>query len=119
MIADLPPTPPRTATALEKFVLPAPGEGPSESARTNGFFKIAIGRRNDSHIHLNRFATTDAFKSRPFQNAQKLGLYRRAHFTDFIQKQSASIRLFETSDLAINRACERAFFMPEEFTLKQ
>lgn len=38
--AVLPPT-----RALLDRVLPAPGEGPSESARKNGFFKIAIAAR--------------------------------------------------------------------------
>ena len=46
---------PPTRKVLDRFVLPAPGEGPSEEARRNGYFKIEIhGRTASGAKHVSR-----------------------------------------------------------------
>ena len=49
------------------------------------------------------------------QDAQQPGLGVGWHVTNFIQKQGAAIRLFETADTAAVGARESALFMAKQF----
>ena len=54
-----------------------------------------------------------------FEDSQKFGLNRGAHFSDFIQKQRAAISLLEAADFSFACSCEGTFFVAKQFTLQK
>ena len=46
-------------------------------------------------------------------------MQRNRHVTDFIEKQGSAHGHFDLADRLFVRACERSFFVTEEFRLKQ
>ena len=91
----------------------------AEQSVGNGRFEVAIGRRNDSHVHLYRSTSADAFERVSFEDPQEFGLDRTAHFADFVEEERSAVCLFKASDSSIGRASEGSFFVPEEFAFEE
>ena len=85
----------------------------AEFALLHRFFQIAMGGHDHPHVYPQRFVAANALHFAFFQYAQQLGLHRRRHIADFIQKQRAAIGLFEFPGMALPGAGEGAFFMAE------
>src|SRR5204863_8078708 len=66
-----------------------------------------------------RTLAADALELAFLQEAQQFRLHRRRHVADLVQKQRASMRLLEFSQVAGRRPGERALFMAEELRLDQ
>ena len=63
--------------------------------------------------------TAETFKLALFQHAQQLGLRRHTHIADFIQKDRAAMCRLKLALALIGRACERTFFVAEQFRFNQ
>src|SRR5215471_12544645 len=81
--------------------------------------QIAVGCRNDTHIHAGGLHRSQALEFAVLQYAQELGLQVEGEFADLVQEDRAGIREFEASYLAGEGAREGALLMPEEFTLDE
>ena len=91
-------------------------------AKTAGFdflLQIAVARGEDARVGVDFAVRADALKSPVLRHAQQLGLQRRRHLGDFIQKNRAAVRLLKPADALGVRAGERALFVPEQFAFQQ
>ena len=88
-------------------------------ARRDGRLQIAIRRRDDPDVHLQRHGAADALESLLFERAENLGLQRKRQIADFIEEQRAAVRHLELARLAVRGARERAFLVAEELGFEQ
>ena len=83
-------------------------------------FEILVRRRDQAHIRAQSLIAADALEGALFaDHAQQFHLRAAVDLADFIEKNSAAVRLLEAADPAFMRAGERAFFVPEQFALQQ
>jgi hypothetical protein len=80
--------------------------------------QIAVGGRNDSHIHMDLAMSSYPDDFPVLEDTQKLDLSLQGHFSDFIQEEAASMGLFEVPGTP-NRPRECSAFTPVEFGFKQ
>ena len=64
-------------------------------------------------------STAKPFELLFLQNAEQLGLERRRNIAYFIQEERTFVSQFEAANLLRYGPGERAFLVPEEFTLQQ
>src|SRR5207248_7656669 len=81
--------------------------------------KVAIGRRDDSHINGHFRATTDWPKRAFLKHTQQFYLTRRGHLADFVKKNSSHMRGLEKAFPFLVRAREGAALVTEEFRFEQ
>src|SRR6478735_1117801 len=81
--------------------------------------EIAIGRRDDSHIHLDGLRAPDTFELLLLNHPEQLRLKVQPHLADFVEQQRAEVRPLEGAFYALDRSRERALFVSEECTLDQ
>ena len=81
--------------------------------------QVLVGRRDDAEIDLDGLIAAHAHNLALLQNTQQVGLRLQADVADLVEKNRAALGDFELALLAILRAGERAFLMPEEFALQQ
>src|SRR4051794_21700336 len=91
----------------------------AEFAFGNEFFKIAMGCDQHSDINCDRLVAADAFDLTFLEHPQQLGLHGKRHVADFIEEESAAMRLLKLADVAIRSTSERPLFVAEEFGLDQ
>ena len=63
--------------------------------------EVAVGRRDDAHVDLDRRRPADALELLLLEHAQQLGLEVEPHLGDFVEQQRAAVR-------ALERALRRA-----------
>ncbi len=68
-----------------------------------------MSRGNDADIDANRRLAADTVELAFREDAQKPGLEWRRHVADFVEKEGATVRLFEASATLRVSAGERAF----------
>src|ERR1700683_5575946 len=84
-----------------------------------GLAQIAVGGRDQPHVHFHRARAAEPLKLALLQNAQQLHLRRRRHIADFIKKQRSLIRQFELSWLAIVCPSESTLLVSKQFALQK
>jgi hypothetical protein len=82
-------------------------------------FQIAVRRRDDADVDLDRHRAADAIEVLLFQRAQDLRLKRQGQIADLVEKQGAAMRELELPELAPGGAGERALLVSEELGLEQ
>src|SRR5215467_657393 len=88
-------------------------------AFAHGFFEIAVRCRDDADVDLHVAHASDAPDDLVFKHAQQLRLQQWRKFSDFIEKQSATVRRFEQAFLHLLGVGEGSFLVAEEFGLHQ
>ncbi len=81
--------------------------------------QIAIGGRDDPHIHGLSPVAAHAEHLPLLNHPQQLDLHGQGHFPYFIQKNRAAVRLEKMPLVFFVRAGERALLVPEEFRGQQ
>ena len=81
--------------------------------------EVAVRRRHDADVHLQRHGAADAFEALLLQRAQDLRLQRQRQVADFVEEQRAAVRELELARLPRRRAGERALLVTEELGLEQ
>ena len=76
--------------------------------------EIAIGGRDDPHIHLDRLARADRFDFAFLNGAQELHLRRQRQFADFVEEKRAAGGFDEFAGVTLGRAGERALLVAEQ-----
>src|ERR1700736_4950614 len=79
--------------------------------------QLAIGRRDDTDVHLARFRSADAQHLAVLEDSQHLGLEVRACLADLVEKQRAARGALEASRAVADSAGERSLFMSEQLAL--
>ena len=83
------------------------------------FLQIAIAGGDHAHIDANRLRIADALELALLQHAQQLHLQLRRGGIDFVQKNRAGVRRFESARAIGDRAGERAAHVAEQFAFQQ
>lgn len=91
----------------------------AEMAFADGGFEVSVGCSDKADIGFNGGVSADAFERMAFEDAEKFGLDREAHFADFVEEEGALIGGFELADLSSCGTGEGAFFVTEEFAFKE
>ena len=81
--------------------------------------KVLIRRRDDADIHFDRCLPTDAIELTFGQDAQQTRLQGWLHVANLVQKEGATISLFETPNPSGVGAGKSTAFVTEEFGLQQ
>ena len=81
--------------------------------------EIAVRRGDHAGIDHNRTLAADAFELAFLQHAQQLGLHRRGHVADFVEKEGPAVRLLEFSEMPRGSAGERSALVSEQLRLDQ
>ena len=81
--------------------------------------KVAVGRGNQPDIDGDRFGATNPCHLPLFHDPQQPHLARKGHFADFIEKDGASLSLFEGALVLCLGVGESAFLVAEELVLQQ
>ena len=76
-------------------------------------------RRHNAHIYLNSFVVAHALQFPALNEPQKFGLQGKRHFSDFVEKQRASICSFNPADTSLYRTGESTAGVAEQFRLEQ
>src|SRR5271156_318953 len=82
-------------------------------------FEVAIRRRDDSRIEVNRALAADALEVLLLQEAQKLGLEGRRQIGNLVEENGAAVGRFEPARLVLHRPGESAAHVAEELALEQ
>src|SRR5215472_419095 len=81
--------------------------------------EVLVRRTHDPHIDLHWIAPADPLDDLVLQKAQQLHLHWQRHIADLVQEQGPAIGAFYSADGLLERASERALFVPEELALEQ
>ena len=77
--------------------------------------QVPVARGEDADVRAHLAVGADALERSILRHAQHLGLKRRRHLGDFIEKNRSAVGLLEPPDALRRRAGERAFFVAEQF----
>src|SRR5271170_5102496 len=77
--------------------------------------KIAVGRGDHAHIHLDRFASSQSFELPLLKHAQEFQLHLWGHFADLVEEYSTAVSELEAADPLLGRARKGALLMAEKF----
>ena len=91
----------------------------AEAAARHVGLEVAVARRDDPDIDLDRLAAADAVDLALLDRAQKLGLEAGIHFADLVEQQRAAVGLFELADTPRHGAGEGAFFVAEQLRFQK
>ena len=83
------------------------------------FAQVPVGGGYHSDIDGNGFVRSDPLNGSLGESAEKFYLGGRIYFSDLVEKESAAVGLFETTNAPLVGACEGSLFVTEEFGLKQ
>ena len=81
--------------------------------------QLPVGRGNDADVDPDVRRPADAFKAFLLEEAQQLGLQRRHHLRDLVEKHRAAVGALEQPALLHPRIGKRAALVPEQFTFQQ
>jgi hypothetical protein len=89
----------------------------TEASVGNFVLQAAVGRGDDTHVHLLCSRPSQRFELTFLQHAKQLGLQIERELANLVQEQGAPVRLRETPVPSSGCACEGSLLMPEEFAL--
>src|SRR5881397_1727154 len=78
-----------------------------------------MGGDEDAGVDGDRPLAADPFELAFLKQPQQLGLHRRRHVADLVEKEGAAVRLLELAEVARGGSGEGALFMTEELGLDQ
>src|SRR3989441_6879514 len=90
-----------------------------EATGPDGRLEVPVCRGDQAHVHANRVASTDPLQLLLLHDAQQLDLAVEWQLADLIEQQCPAVRLLKPSDAALQRAGERAPFVPEELAFDE
>src|SRR5690606_21334783 len=79
--------------------------------------EIAVRRRDDANVHLQRRVGADALDLAFLQRAQELGLRAERQLADLVEEQRAAIGELELTGTVRDRTGERAAHVAEQLAL--
>src|SRR5205823_10327576 len=85
----------------------------------NRLLEIAIRRRDDTRVDVDRAVTADPRETKILQHVQELRLERQGQFRDLVEIEGTGVRVLELSRFAAVRPREGSFLVSEEFGLEQ
>lgn len=92
----------------------------TKRAVLHGLQQIAMGSRNNSHIHFDRMRRANPQHFAFLQYAQQAGLCIQRHFTDFVEQQRTAVRQFEFAcRTAATRSGKGAIDVAKQLALHQ
>lgn len=100
---------------LQRVYAQAVIEVGAEVAAAHLFGEVAVGRRDQAHIHLVVTVRAQALQLPALQDPQQLGLYRQRQFANLIQEQCAAIGQFELAPALAVGAGKGATHVAEQF----
>src|SRR5262249_34885915 len=74
---------------------------------------------DDANVHFDRAVSADPLKFPFLKDTQKLDLEGNRHVSDFIQEDSSTVCLLESTDAGLNCTGESSFYMAEKLGLQQ
>ncbi len=80
---------------------------------------VLVRRSDQSHVNLTISNVSHAPETFLFQDLQQFGLDLKIDVAHFVEEDRAAMGHLEQSLLGSSRACERAFFVTEEFCFEQ
>ena len=89
----------------------------AEQSLLNELAQILVGRRDDSHVGLDRRAAADRGVLALLQDTQKPGLRLHRHVADLVEKERAAFGLFEAAGTARIGAGEGTLLVAEQLRL--
>ena len=81
--------------------------------------EVAMGRRDDANVDLDRRVAADPLEGVLLQDAEDLGLRLRGHVADLVQEEGALVGRLELADPARVGAGARALLVPKELALDE
>ena len=81
--------------------------------------KVTIRRSHNPGVGAKHSRSTEPLKFTLLEDAEELGLRRRTHLRDFVEKQRAAGGLFKLARLALRRPGVCASLVPEQFRFEQ
>ena len=81
--------------------------------------EVAVGRRDDAHVDLDRRRSADALELLLLEHAKQLGLEVEPHLGDFVEEQRSAVRPLERAFDPLDRAGERALLVAEQRALDE
>ena len=81
--------------------------------------EVAIGRREDPTVHLDRLVAPQPLDSPLGEGTKKFRLKMHGHLPDLVQKERPALGLLESSDAPLAGAGEGALFKAEELRLQK
>ena len=81
--------------------------------------ELPVGGRDDADVDLDVVRPADALEGLLFEKAEQLGLQRRHHFRDLIEKDGSTLGGLEEAALLQARVGERAALVSEQLALQQ
>src|SRR5271154_1168162 len=91
----------------------------SELMVRNHFREIAVCRRNQTSVALQRTRAPEPLELALLQNAQQLRLQFQRYFADLVQENRSTAREFKAPDALRDRAGESASLMAEDLAFEQ
>src|SRR5207248_2306466 len=91
----------------------------AEAALARELGKIAIGGRDDAHVHLDGALGPDRINLAFLQGAQKLDLHVEPQLADLIEEEGAAVGFLKLSEMFVARPGERPLLMTEEDAFDQ
>src|SRR6185369_11592088 len=91
----------------------------AEAPFADGLFEVAIGRRDDAHVHALRGHPADRLEHAVLEHAQQLHLQLRAHVADLVEEDRAAVGQTEPAHARADRAREGAALVTEHLALEQ
>src|SRR5262249_44767058 len=85
----------------------------------DGVLEVAVGRRDQPHVHPQRAGPADALERLLLEDAEQLGLQLERQVADLVEEERAAVRELEAGDALGDGAGGRAALVPEELALQQ
>src|ERR1041384_6878171 len=89
----------------------------AESSFFEFLAQVPIGRRNDPHIDLDRFISSNGGETLFLKHSQQLHLKMERQLADFVQKNRPLISLLEKTNMIRHCARKCSANVPEQFAL--
>ena len=89
----------------------------AEPARAHELLQVAVGRREDAHVHVPHPLLAHRPHLALLQDAQELRLRRRRELAHLVEQERPAVRLAEEPGSRAHRAGEGALRVPEELRL--
>ena len=87
--------------------------------KLNQVLEALVSCGDDAHVHAGWRVGTDPVKLAFGEHTQQSGLRVRGHVANFVQEQSASMRLLEAPHTLCGGARKRALFVTEQLRFDQ
>ena len=84
----------------------------------NRLLNILVGRRDDTNVDRNFLLATESADGPRLECTEQLHLDVDRHFSQFVEEKCSAARVLERARFLIHGARERAFFVAEQFILK-